>query len=299
MIDTRALTKTPTQANLLRTILRLYESTRINRDGVPYLAVQLDRFAAMLGVRARSTIQRALRWLEANGFIQIVRDRWCRSPRLYIRPLVKPRATYTQRESNVTGCAGATCNHNTHEKENKIIGTASPDTVRMALRGSIEGAADRVQKKQEVTRTRAKGKPPAPKIIAREWSRLLAEYGYPRFDQDDPKHLRHIGQTIRHLRLNTVGEIVAELERRINLWQNKRPDRLKKTPPHPWAINRTHEIFEIVEDEPGELKVTDMPLPPAQELYDPSKDSDKTVPNVVKPKAGGLFAKKKLGKDGK
>lgn len=318
-LDYRVFTRTPTQASLLRLIVKLHQTTRIERGGIHYLALQLDKLAQMIGVRARSSVSRALEWLKENGLIQIVKDRWNRSPRLYLRPLIKPRralppqcndnadATSTQRESNVTGCVGATCSHNDREEKEILKSGSSPADARgapdipekqekldMLLKGPLKDAQKRIAAKADAVQAIVADKAPAPKIVAHRWVRLLAEYGYPSFDPNDDKHLAHIRKTIAMFSAPTVAAFVIELERRIGLWQNARPDRLKKTPPHPWALNRTDLLFKADEPEDDELTFTPLPKeplasPPQQSMVDKPLEGSIPGGSVLPMAKGGIF----------
>jgi hypothetical protein len=294
--DFRAVTKTPTQASLLRLIVRLHKTTKIERDGRAYLAIQLDRLAEMVGLRARSSVYRALEWLKEQGFIQIVRDRFNRSPRLYLRPLIKPRATSTQRETTVTGCADATCSHNPSSIKETIQsgapaadapGTPAPsgkqEDADMPLRGPLKDAGNRIETKAKAVREAISGKGPEPALVAHEWVRLLAQYGYPGFPASDVKNLAHIRRTIDLFGSSTVAEFVRELERRIGLWQNTRPDRLRKTPPHPWAMNRLHLLFTAAGQDTGLGVPVLVPEPLATDTPQPKVDEAKPLAAAAKP----------------
>lgn len=312
-LDYRAFTKTPTQASLLRLIVRLHQTSRIERGGTPYLAIQLDRLAEMVGVKAKSSVSRALAWLRENGLIQIVRDRWNRSPRLYLRPLIRPRrATSTQRETPLTGCADATCSHNPlKETETSQTGASRADALdapatpekaesaAMPLRGPLEDAKTRMQAKVEVARARAGERDAVPTAVAHGWVRLLGQYGYPAFPLND-KHKAHVRRFIEKIGPKTVAECLKEIERRIGLWQNSRPDLLKKTPPHPWALLRTMPIFEPKEDsgEPAfTLPKEPLASPPQQVSVDEAMNSSVAAPAVVSPKPPGIMYIKPAKKD--
>lgn len=308
-LDLRQITQTATQANLLRLIMRLHGTTRIIKDGVPYLAIQLDKMAEMIGLRARSSVSRALKWLEANGFIRITRDRWNRSPRLYLRPLIRVKetpplpcdhisdATSTQREKTVTGCVGATSCLNPPEKKENLEAGTPPETgtipvLAKALKGSLKDAEDRIAEKRKEVREHARAKPPTPQAVAHEWVRLLGEYGYLGFTPTEPKHLKHVGKTIKLFDCKTGGLFVAELERRIAAWQDKRPKALGKAPPHPWAINRTDILFQV---ETGPLDPADL-LPPGYEkptamLVHKGSSVDEPKEGSPTPKIGINYAK--------
>jgi len=312
MIVARQFTKTASQARVLDLILRLYGTTTVSRDGKPYIAIQLDKVAEMVSLKTRSAVSRILSWLEEQGIIQIVRGRWNRAPRLYIRPLIR---TPRHPVGNLTGCAGATSCLNQDKKSNNqdsdapsghlgiTVNSKSGNSGRM--KPSLDGVHDRLKEKQEATRANSRYQKPKPKIVAHSWIRILGEYGYLGFDPNSGHHLKHIDKTILFFGSKTLGEFEVELERRVGLWMEHRPKALGKAPPHPWAINRTDPLFQKLaiastdEDFAYPELIPDAIIQSPPQV-DEAKAGSPDAPDVVGPKSkGGMMHLFKKGKDAK
>lgn len=263
---------------------------------------------------SKATVTRAFQWLEAHGIVSITKVRVKRTMRLQVRLLLHLRETVMKqiiqrRETaiRVEGVLGS-------DKGTRIVAGSSPATLEktMPLRGPVSGAAERVKEKREQSRDKSKKNPPTPLATAHEWVRLLGEYGYLGFDPHSEKHLAHIQKTIRLFDAPTLGAFAKELERRIMLWQNQRPDHLGKAPPHPWAINRTDTLFQApAAPEPGTEDDYDygalppkqnysgpQAAPPAPTAVDDANVDGQNIPPVLPKKSkGGLLHLFKKPKD--
>lgn len=253
--------------------------------------------------KSRSAISRYIRWLEDQGFITVRREKNRVWTSLFIRCNIRLKARDHKADGTTDGTTMAPYTQDdTQEKTQdnrghspERVGPPEPSGVsEMGLGKKLDGVEKRVDQKQQLARARTRDKRPSPKIIAHRWRRLLSEYGYQLFDADDGKHLRHIKTTIKLFGAKTTEEFLEELERRIGMWQNVRPDTLKKAPPHPWALNRTYALFED-----DALECT--PLPDLKNpIYEPAKavvdkleeglkETSKLPDDMVKPKGGGLM----------
>ena len=291
-----------TRARILHQLMEWQHTTNLKDImGRAVMIPLLKNMARRIGVQTPA-ISKVMRWLADQGYIAITKIKIGRSWRLQIRLLIRLRKP----SGNPQGNRQETL-YLSDTSKSLIIpsrGTTAPEIVKMVLRGPIEGAADRIKEKREQAQKTGKDKPPTPLPAAHEWVRLLGEYGYRGFYPNDLKHLKAISKTIELVGAPTLKAFTAEIERRMGLWQNQRPDHLGKAPPHPWAINRTNVLFQPPEPT-GEGTEDDydygaLPTygnnndaqalsPAAIGVDDAKKSSQVSLPMLAKKNKGGLM----------
>lgn len=294
-IDFAVITKTPLQAALLRKLHRLYETTRLERDGQRWTSPKIKTLAEQLGVH-HATISRALRQLADWGLILLKRWRWNRSPRLYIRVLVKARRAPAHTERTLTDSQNAHCRHNTR-KENTPSGNtcgsadaspnlgsvlssagssgerptspqSPPSPRRQKLRGSLRDVGSRLTERRGDPEPGYNDDPRkiGAKNLHRRWARLLREYDAS-YLPDDKKTLRHIGLVRDRLaeRGVNVWDVLPHL---ILNWIDYAPKRAGKDPV-PWAALRALDAYVEYRDAMGKPTVS-APERPAEPHPTPS-----------------------------
>lgn len=286
-----------TRAKILEQLLYWNNTTNRQDDmGRPVILPFLNGIGRKFDLH-KSTVSRALKWLAQQGYISL-RTIWInRVKRLQIRVLIRPRATPPCNTPATPPQHPATL-HTPDTLSNSLdmqADTGSAGKAEMVLKPPLppkEVIEHNIQQKRENSRARDRLKPATPQVIAYEWDRLLSEYGYQRIDPTSGKHLKHIAKTIQLFGNPTIGGMVNKLEYRISMWMNSRPKHLGKAPPHPWAINRTHLLFENM-PEPGHFIIDETSVPEAQPLHKTPVDNANSGGNepavVLGSKKGGLM----------
>jgi len=319
-IDWNLFTDTPLQSDLMRRLFRLYEKTTLMRDGDRWTAPKVDWLARQLGVH-KSTVSRALKALAGRGLILLRKWRWSRSPRLYIKVLIRPRNVKAQRERNLTETQNATCYYNTDkeispsgnssgaspEQDNQGIITISPEKDRKPpsppsrnpgrkIKGSGADAATRAETRREEGPGVKATNPhkPSSRELQRRWDGLLRAncgIGVP----DDNKTLRHVG--IVRDRMTAAGvNAWDELPRVIDRWNDFSQ---KKAGPnaHPWAVIRALPAYlayrETMDASPTNATQVPVPAPAPTTVHAGASDEI-----AAKHKAGNgfMFAIRDMGK---
>lgn len=265
----RGLTRTHTQALVLAKLDAFYRTTKLAIDGVRWTAPKIDVLAAQLGVH-KSTISRVIRWLADQGFILIRKDRWCRSPRLYIKVLFRFREkpvqlenqTPVQPQCNLTGTQDATCNlrpviTKIRKRLSAMVRGCAADALpvqvlssagsgekgprRRSLSPGVSGAQERAVERGKV----APGQGGPANEVAAFWNGILRRDGYKPFPVD-PKSMAHIRNLDR--RFTAIGsDLPTHIPRMIEHWLTFAPPDAGKTP-HPWAAIRAFNAYCAYQD---------------------------------------------------
>lgn len=231
--DFARLTETHTQALIFRKIYQLCHGRGVARFGPGWTAPTLNRIAEWIGIH-KATVSRAIKWLEEQGYILVRRLRWNRSPRVYIRLLIRPRATCRNVSATSTGCTMQRAREDGRKTDMKPPKTER-DGARSPEAGKKLGLSGPLEAPSHPPAPLAPPEGRSPLALGAWWSKVLRQNGYGGFSKD-VKNLRHVG-LVRD-RLEDAGmDLRKELEEIIENWATVAPKSAGKHPV-PWAVLR-------------------------------------------------------------
>lgn len=230
LVHARALTSSEIEARVLHLLHNLFKTTKLERDGLTWTAPKLDWIAQQLG-SSKATISRAIRALQERGLLLVRSLRFRRSPRLYIRVLIRARETC----GNVTGSTMKRAKINNTDKNNPPSGNMAvppeqeePRKASRFIRGKVSEVRDRLERARS---ERDNNPGHTPTALAHRWNKLLRLNGYPAFDLDQ-KNLAHVALCLRR-----IPDLPDRLDDMISNFSTYAPKNAGKVP-LPWALHR-------------------------------------------------------------